>query len=82
MRMAALLLWLIVPVGAVAVYQLYGTPHLLWRYSYHETRPNSTLFEGRIYTSCTYLGWGPQEVTRPAKEGRCPFVRFFKPEAD
>lgn len=77
MRMAALLLWLVVPLGAVTVYQLHGTPHMLWRYSYHETSRPSTLVSGRIYTSCTYLGWGPQEVSVQASEGRCGFVRFF-----
>jgi len=78
MKFAALFLWLILPLTGYATYQLYGTPHGLWRY---EFRPNGDPFNPhayRHYTSCTYVGWRWHSVTLPAENARCPWVRLLK----
>jgi len=78
MRVIALFLWLLVPVGAVAVYHTYGTPHVLWSYSFASNGSRYDLSVPRDYTTCTYLGWGPRLLTVPASGSRCPWVRLFR----
>jgi len=77
MRIAALLLWLALPLAGVAVYYTIGTPHGLWRYQFRANGDANNPFADRFYTSCTYVGWRWHEVTVPAAAGRCPWVRFF-----
>lgn len=82
MRALALLLWLALPLAGYGVYQLYGTPHMIWSYRFVDNGDPHNPYLARHYTSCTYLGWGPQMITRPAVDGRCPWVRFFAQGAD
>ena len=78
MRTLALFLWLAVPVAGYAVYQTYGTPHMIWSYRFIDNGDRFNPYADRTYTSCTYFGWRWATVTKPAKAGRCPWVRFFK----
>ncbi len=78
MRLLALFLWLALPATAYAVYLSYGTPHFIWSYAFTTSGSPNDVFAERTYNSCTYLGWGWQEVTKPAIAGRCAWVRFFK----
>lgn len=78
MKIAALFLWLLVPLGLwLGVTQL-GTPHVIWTYRYVGTGDpySSTL---RRHVDCTYLGW-TGAVARPAEAGRCPWIRFIRAE--
>ena len=78
MKLAALFLWLALPLAGYATYQLYGTPHLIWSYKFIANGARYDLRVPRVYTSCTYVGWGPRTLTVPAVAARCPWVRFFK----
>lgn len=75
MKTAALFLWLLVPLGAWAVYETYGTPHLVVSYIFTGGSRYDP-FADRYYHSCTYFGWTGQR-TVPAIDGRCPWIRFF-----
>ena len=78
MKIAALFLWLIVPLGGYAIYTSYGTPHVIWEYSFRDNGARYDPFAPKHYTSCTYLGWGLRTMRVPDKGGSCPLVRFFK----
>lgn len=77
MRIAALFLWLALPLAAVAVYHTYGTPHGLWSYEFRDNGDPYNPFAYGHYTSCTYIGWRWNEVTSPASAGSCPWVQFY-----
>jgi hypothetical protein len=81
MKIVSLFLWLLVPLGAYGAYQTWDLPHGLWSYSFHANGAQYDLRVPRYYTSCTYLGWHGG-VTRSAQNGKCPWVRFFKPKVD
>lgn len=75
---ASYLVWIVVPIAVVGIYQLYGLPHPIWSYEFHGTHGD---FASRHYTSCTFIGpYGA--FTVPATDGRCGWVLFRKaPEA-
>ncbi len=81
MKIAALFLWLALPLAGVATYQIYGTPHLIWSTRFVDNGARYHLRVPRSYISCTYVGWGLVTRTVPAQTGRCHWVRFFKASA-
>ncbi len=77
MRYLPLFLWLLGPLSVWAVIMLFGSPHIVLSYRFHDNgRPHDPLAP-RVYVSCDYLGWhGWRRVE--AKNGQCPWVRFFR----
>lgn len=76
-RIAALFLWLIVPIGLWWVYATYGTPHLVLTYRFFDNGDIYNPLARRRYIDCDYLGihgW----ITASAINENCPWVRFFK----
>lgn len=79
MRIAALFLWLVLPVIGYAAYASDGLPHMIYSYRFHNNGDPYDPFKERYYTSCTYVGpYG--SITVPASYGKCPLVRFFREE--
>lgn len=78
MKIAALFLWLALPMAGYAAYQTYGTPHMIWSYEFLANGDRFNPYAHRHYTSCTYVGWGWNTVTTPAQSARCPWVRLLK----
>ncbi|MEO0960194.1 MAG: hypothetical protein AAFW01_07995 [Pseudomonadota bacterium] len=78
MRVVALFLWVVVPLGLWLAVWLWGTPHVLWTYRYHG--PSAYGTAPRHHIDCTYVGWTGAR-TAPAEKARCPWIRFFKPRA-
>ncbi len=79
MKLAALFLWLTLPIAGYAAYASEGLPHMILSYSFKNNGDPYDPFKDRYYTSCTY--WGAYGfITVPAPFGRCPLVRFFKEE--
>lgn len=76
MRIAALFLWIIVPVGLWIVYTTYGTPHIVGTYRFIDNGDIYNPSAHRRYVDCTYYGW-EGAITVPAIQERCPWVRFF-----
>jgi hypothetical protein len=81
MKLAALFLWLALPLAGYLTYVTHGTPHMIWSYEFHDNGSRYDLTVPRHYTSCTYVGWGWKTVTASAVGARCPWVRLFKSEA-
>ena len=74
------LVWIIVPAGLWLTYILIGLPHVIWSYSWIDQGQGADPFAYRYYTECRFVGpYGQFE--RPAKDGRCAWLRFFKEEA-
>ena len=63
MKLAALFLWLLIPLTAYGATVVVGSPHVLTRQG------------GAV---CVYLGWGPNWVHLPAHDYRCAWVRFVR----
>ena len=76
MRYAAFFLWLAVPLGIWMAHAAWGTPHAIWEYSFEDNGDPHNPLAKRHYLTCTYLGW-TGAVTVRAKDGWCPWVRFF-----
>lgn len=76
MRIAALFLWLIVPIGLWAGYSVYGTPHIVGSYRFFDNGDIYNPSAYRRYIDCTYYGWAGV-ITVPATNAHCPWVRFF-----
>lgn len=80
MKYAAMFVWVVVPIAAYTVFAMQGLPHVIWSYSFTGGE-RYDLFSDRYYTSCTFIGpYGG--FTGPAENGGCPWIRFFRPEAD
>lgn len=69
---AAMWLWTLVPVAAYIAWNLIGTPHVLYSYTYS----NMTQYK----TSCSYVRWNDTPLRLPSRYGTCPVIRFVKPE--
>lgn len=77
MKIAALFLWLVVPIGVGISYTTYGTPHVVGTYRFFDNGDMYNPHAHRRYIDCTYYGWeGP--ITVPAVNERCAWVRFFR----
>ncbi len=79
MRIAALFLWILIPLAFWWAYATYGTPHIVTSYRFHDNGDIYNPRAHRRYIDCDYLGvhgW----KTASAKDARCPWVRFFKAE--
>ena len=77
MRIAALFLWIVVPIGLWVGYTNYGTPHVVGTYRFYDNGDVYNPRAHRRYIDCTYYGWAGV-ITVPAIDERCPWVRFFK----
>lgn len=81
MRVIALILFFLMaiaaPVGAVwFTVTTWGTPHIVYRYTFHDNGDQYNPRAPRHYLTCTY--WGHFGTIRvQAKAGRCPWVQFF-----
>ena len=80
MKTLASLLWLSLPMVTYGVYASFGTPHLIYEYSF-SGGDRYRLGSDRHYTSCTYVGWSGRK-TVPATNGACPWVRLFHAGVD
>lgn len=77
MKYAALFIWVLVPLGLWAVAILFGTPHIVGSYSFYDNGDPHNPRAPRRYIACTYHGM-VGKITVPARDERCPWVRFFK----
>jgi hypothetical protein len=64
------LLWVPLLMGAVALPELYGTPHMLTSYTYRSTQG------ARVYLRCDY--WGLHPFTLHPVGGECPLFLFAR----
>ena len=75
-----LLACLLAPPGLTwLALSIWGTPHMVWTYRFHD---NGAPYDPRVerhYIDCTYIGWD-RTVTVPAQGGRCPWFRLLKSE--
>jgi hypothetical protein len=73
---ASFFVWIILPVAAYLVYQIFGLPHFIWSYDW---RDNGTYdpYKPRIYTRCSFYGPYGEFTTYP-KNGKCEWFRFYK----
>lgn len=79
MKYAGLFLWVLVPFGLWLAVSIWGTPHLVTSYRFHDNGARWNPQVHRVYIDCTY--WGALgTVTVLAEQGRCPWIRFFKAE--
>lgn len=77
MRIAALFLWILVPLGVWLAMALWGTPHVVVTYRFFDNGDVYDLRTERRYIDCTYFGWAGT-ITVPAMHEDCPWVQFFK----
>lgn len=73
----AYFVWLIVPMTLIAIYALYGLPHVIWSYEWRDHGQGYSNIHLRHYTRCTFLGPKGRVKTYP-KNGRCGWVLFHK----
>lgn len=81
-RMLRFFIWVGVLAGVVVMWSGLGTPHVIWSYAFQTSGSRFDPFAERRYTSCTYLGWGFSQVTEPARNGRCGWLRFRRSETN
>ena len=68
---------MIVPASVWLIILIWGTPHVVWLYSFHDNGDPYNPLAERRYISCVYWGWlGHIQV--PAVDETCPWVRFLK----
>jgi hypothetical protein len=77
MKLVSLFLWLLMPLGLWIAVSLYGAPHLVVSYRFHDNGSPYNLRIARHYISCTWVGLSGV-ITLPAQEGHCPWVRLIK----
>lgn len=77
MRLAALFLWVLVPISLTTIILLWGTPHVVGTYRFHDNGDRYNPRADRRYIDCTYYG-RVGVITVPAIDAQCPWVRFFK----
>lgn len=66
--------WVIIPALIYGGYLMVGLPHVIWSYQFTGTYSD---LSSRVYHRCTWIG--PHGVvTRPANNGTCGLIRFFK----
>ena len=80
MKIAALFLWIAIPVSLWAIYVIWGTPHVTLTYRFYDNGARYDPLAHRHYIDCTYYGIAGT-FTIDADDGTCPWVRFFKAEA-
>lgn len=74
---ARLFIWILVPAAIWAVFVLWGSPHLVLSYRFHDNGDRWNPLAERHYTQCTYYG-ALGAITVLAERGSCPWVRFFR----
>ncbi len=79
MKLAALFLWLAIPLGLWAVFTFWGTPHVALTWRFHDNGARYDSLARRHYIDCTYYGLAGT-FTVHADQGACPWIRFFKAE--
>lgn len=81
MRLATLFFWVALPIAGYVAYGLYGMPHVIFSYNFHDNGDQFNPLAKRTYTQCVFIGpYGGFKV--PAENGRCGWVKFFKPDTD
>lgn len=74
--------WIIVPVVLIAIYTLWGLPHIAFNYTYVDDRRGYRPFApDRYYLSCTYLGFYGH-FNYETRDGTCPWFRFYKKQGE
>lgn len=77
MKLAALFLWLALPVVGYVTYATKGLPHIPWSYTFIDNGARYDPFAERYYLTCTFIG-GYGTFTIDAQSGRCGWFHFFK----
>lgn len=77
MKIIALFVWMLVPLGLWIGYQSYGTPHAALTYQFRDNGDIYNPSASRHYLNCTYYGI-EGAITMSALNGTCPWIRFFK----
>ena len=80
MKLAALFLWIAIPLGLWITYTSMGTPHVALTYRFVDNGARYDPLARRYYIDCTYYGFAGT-FTVDAVDGTCPWVLFFKAEA-
>ena len=80
MKIAALFLWVLVPLGFWFAVTIWGTPHVTLTYRFFDSGDRWNPRAERVYIDCTYYGLAGT-FTINAEHGTCPWIRFFKSEA-
>ena len=77
LKIVALFLWLLVPLGAWMALETWGTPHLVVSYRFYDNGDRYNPWAQRHYTDCAY--WCVHGVIQiPAQDAKCPWVRMMK----
>lgn len=77
LKIASLFLWVLLPLAAYGVFITKGLPHGIVSYSFLDNGNKWDPFLERYYTSCSFYGpYG--SFTVPARNGKCPWLGFFK----
>lgn len=77
MKLAALFLWLLIPLAFWGSVTIWGTPHVVVTYRFLDNGDRYNLRAERHYIDCTYFGWTGTRIV-PAIEANCPWVRLLK----
>ena len=77
MKIAALFLWLAIPLAGYVTYATKGLPHFPWSYTFVDNGDANNPFADRYYLTCTFFGWYGT-FTVDAEYGRCGWFYFFK----
>lgn len=79
MKVLKFFLWILVPLALWQAITIWGMPHFVVSYRFHDSGARWDPHVPRVYIDCTYLGWtGARTV--PAIDGRCPWIRVFLAE--
>lgn len=76
--LALVLLPVAAPAETVGGLAIVPKPFMLWSYTFTTSGSQYDL-KGRTYTTCTYLGFKYETVTKPAVNGRCPLIHVESP---
>lgn len=68
------------PLGLWFAVERWGTPHIVYHYTFYDNGRPYDPFRPRTYITCTY--WGAVgSITLYAQTGRCPWFRLIKRRA-
>ncbi|MGD1926644.1 MAG: hypothetical protein ACFB03_21050 [Paracoccaceae bacterium] len=76
---ARMFMWVLIPAALWAAFVIWGSPHIVLSYRFHDNGNRYAPLAERYYTECTYYG-ALGAITMPAELGSCAWVRFFKAE--
>jgi len=74
--------WIPIALGLYLIFLAWGMPHLAFNYTYRDDgRGYEPFSPGRVYTSCTYIGYYGHFYYSP-KNGTCPWFKFYKADSE